>query len=310
MLEIPMFWLGRLGDLHPLACPEPGVSNTILSQMATNVSVSASETRDLQGFRREWSLEEAYMDENDVMLFEAMYQGIIHPPLRIIDPLKKNRFRAAVSAATKQGYLNGGNDSWAPDSPGVMTIRVNEANRPAIEFTSLGDEREVSFQPTNSAGWNVTQEGARWWPNGMLRDRVNLVHRPSMVDPVLPGETVTVTFNARIVAGSAELGILLVGQDMTSTQGDVVSITGATWSDYSITYTAPTDGSVVGLVPYFESTSANSLDMRVSYAQLESGSEFTSYAIGYGAPECIISGMSAVSPRYPLVTAQLTIKEL
>jgi hypothetical protein len=253
---------------------------------------------------------EAWLDPDDVVLFEAMFSGVIHPPLRIIDPLKKNRLRASVSAATKQGYLAGGADAFAPEA-GVIASLVDE-DTPYVSYTSQGDLREVSFRPTNAIAWQVTSNASRMWLNGALKQTTpTITHRPSMVDPVLPGETVTLTFVVKLVSGTCDIGVMLANAQMGSTQGPTITIpSSAAWQEVSITYTAPADGSVVGVVPYFQSTTANQMRVDVAYGQLENGDSYTGWELGYGAPECVITEMGAVSPRYPMVTCQLTIKEL
>jgi len=309
MLDIPMFWLGPLGRLLPLACPEQNVANTVEAQQATNTSVSARNTVDLQGFRRQWTMTEAWLDSDEVSMFEAMFTGIMMPPHRIIDPLRKNRFRPSVSAPRLTSLWNGSADAWYVPSGQGLALSVPNDTGPYIEYVSEGDLREVSWRPDYEIMWDSVGAGNRLYPNGALKAD-NLTAYKSRVDPVLPGETITMSFWAH-KTGTPNFNFFLATVNSVmqySLSGLAMTISSSTWQRYSLTYTAPTDGSVVGVFPIFSALGDGVLNL--GPAQLESGNVASQWETGYGAPEVVITQFATVSPRYPMTTASLTIQEL
>ncbi|GAA1940448.1 hypothetical protein [Amycolatopsis minnesotensis] len=305
MANVPVFWLGPLGRLVPLGCPESGLSNSIQMQAAVNTSVNMHNTVDLQGFRRTWTMDQAWLDENDVSALEAMFTGMIMPPLRIIDPLKTNRFRPSVAVPRVTSLWNGGLESWAL-TRGEGTVKpLPNPGHP--DFTYADEGRSVAYRPDSGVTWNPSKDGAVLYPNGPRR--ANGALRKSTVDPVLPGEVITVSFWLKTTGtGTATFGLSTVAPDLTGSFGTALTFNNTAWQRLHLTYPVPEDGSVIGLAPYF--SGANALDVQIGPGQLEAASEPSPWQAGYGAPEVVITQFDSVSPRFPLVTASLTILEL
>lgn len=307
MLDIPMYWLGPLGRMVPLACPSVGVENTLSGQFAQNNTLSARQVLDLQGFRRTWSLEEAWLDANEVSLLEAMFNGTMMPPHRIIDPLRKNRFRPSVAAPRRTTLWNGGTDSWyLPVNNGAITADRNQTHT-AITYTSPGDLRQVSWRPDSGLDWNASATNDNLYPNGGPNGSVQFKSR---IDPVLPGEHITMSFYAK-VSGTGTVTMSLVPITTALVFGTPVTtvISSASWVRPFINYTVPTNGTIVGIIPVF-TASAGMVNLQVGPGQLEVGDVASQWEMGYGAPEVAITEMGSVSPRHPMVTASLTIQEL
>jgi len=308
MLDIPMFWLGPIGQMMPLACPEPGVSNGLKLKAASSTSLSARSTVTIQGYRREWGFQEAWLDHEDMAFLEAMFSSVIKPPYRILDPLKKNRFRPSVAACRQTSVWSGGYDSWQiPVNNGIM--EVADADFPAVSYVSDGDLREVQYRPSSALVWHATNSGNMFlYPNGL--PNTDGTYKFSRTDPVLPGETITVSFAVRLsAAGQGALSLATVSPTGTVGLAGATTFTNTAWGTTSFTYTVPSDGSVVGVFPYF-TISSDTIDLFIGPGQMEEGSDVTSWEPGYGAPECYISNLNVQSPRFPLCTVDLTITEL
>lgn len=310
MLDIPMFWLGPLGQLMPLACPAQDVTNSLELVTAANTSLNGHTTVDLRGVHREWELGQAWLETNEVGFLEAMYSGAIPPPFRIIDPLMKNRARLTVAATRKTSMWPGGNDSWYVTPGKGLTTNVIDTTAPKTSFTTPGDLRVISYNPSQCVLWNPSGTGTiDMYPNGPLNsDGVTI--RDSYVDPVLPGEQVTYSFAVKLSATATltlKLGRVLADGTFNLTSG--ATYTTAAWGTISTTYTAPSDGTVVGVFPYF-TISSTSVDVTLSQGQFETGPTRTAFEPGYGAPETYISQMTRTAPRFPVTNAGLTITEL
>lgn len=304
MLDIPMFWLGPLGRMIPLACPEQGLSNSVSQQAAQNATLSMRRVLDIQGYRREWSMNQAYLDPEDVSALEAMFMGFLMPPHRFIDPLKRNRLRPSVSAPRRAPMWNGGVGSWEL-LPGSGTIIVLEdQDYETVSYVSEGDAREVSYQIDSGLSWNSGGAGSRLYPNG------GPLIRPHSVDPILPGETLTLSFWMKMTGtGTFTFSLYPVNASMVTGTPEEFEVTSSTWQQYTITYTAPVDGTVVGLYPLL-ATEDSDVSLQLGRAQLEAGDVVNRWEPGYGAPEVAITNLDTVSPRFPLITASLTITEL
>lgn len=306
MLEIPVFWLGPLGRLLPLPCPESGVSGSQNLQAARNTTVNGRNVFDTQGFRREWVLNEAYMTDEDHLMIESMYTQLIRPPFRIIDPRYKNRLRANVAAPSSTTIWWGSNGSWNLPVNSGLIAQVAGEDYPPVSYTSPGDVREVSYTPEYSLTWTVSTTGKFLYPNGPLKPTTNAYK--GRIDPILPEELVTMSFYVKKTGANFTFSVGLVDQDLSVSYTSGVTISSATWTRVTIPIDNTGDPDVLGVFPRFTSTGSGVLS--IGPGQLETGLTATDWEPGYGAPETLISSMEGASPRYGLTTAALTITEL
>ncbi|WP_158881998.1 hypothetical protein [Amycolatopsis anabasis] len=263
-------------------------------------------TEELQGFRRKWEMAQAWLDESDASVLEAMFNGTLMAPHRIIDPLRTNRFRPSVAAARRTSIWNGGVDSWYVAS-GNGVVSTQTGQYPAISWTA-DDGRTVSYRPDSGLEWNAAAAGNTLYPNGSLK--ADGKARKSRVDPILPGETLTASVWLKTTGtGQGTFLLAKVAADLTPSVATTQTFSNTAWQRLSLTYTAPSDGSVIGVFPYF-TASADTLNLHIGPGQLEEGTTPTQWQAGYGAPEVAITQLNSVSPRHPLVTMNLTIQEL
>lgn len=306
MLDIPVFWVGPLGRLMPMPVPAPGVTGSPNLQAARNSTLNARNVFDVQGYRREWVFTEAWLTREDYQMLEAMYLGLIKPPMRLIDPRFKNRIRANVSVARRSSLWWGGANTWhLPTNSGSLTD-VSNGDYPGVSYISDGDEREVEWTPDTYINWNCNAGSKRLYPNGALK--ANTDPYKSRVDPILPGESLTYSFYVKNTGTTFGFGIGLMHSDGTNDDFGYQTFNHATWTRVDLTWDYSDDPDVVGLYPYFISNGAGVLS--VGPAQLEVGTEPTAWEPGYGAPEVMVTLLDGTSPRFDFTTASMTITEL
>ena len=320
MLDLAYFWIGPLGRLTPLAVPEPGVTNTVEMVATEHTSLIASRTYDIHGWRRTWGFTEAYLEHDDLGLLEAYYLHLIEAPLRFIDPLRKNRaFPAAAAGYPQPGWYAGIDGMWAwPGVNGFITEH-HDTDAPWIIRTDPYDGRNIGYSTDKYTRWEIST-ATTTTPSLLLNGpQPDLNVEPAnirFVDPVIPGETLTYSIYLRAHDGALpqlyiwqvpEVGYML-DQDNYPPMASAVASSGD-WERVSVTITIPADASIAGIFPGIVSQN-NQGYVDIAYGQLEVGSTPTNWVMGLGCPEVAITGLNSVSPRFPLVTADLTIKEL
>lgn len=303
--EPTTYYLGPLGALMPLVTPEPELKAK--RELKVNVSESVSFARSgiVQGFRYRWEFEESYLMADDYAFLDALYTGVVRGPLRIIDPLLKNRLRLPAAAARTTWAWAGGAASWKLSAGAGVVSESSTIAPPAVEYTSV-ERQAVWYRPSTVMVWNAAGAGDRWlYPNGA--PNADFTYPARLTDPVLPGETVTLSYWAKAAAGSGTLNLATVNAAGTPSPAGSVAIGSTTWQRHEITVTAP--AGAVGVYPYFGADTADTV-LHIGHGQLETGPDATSWVPGYGAPQTQLYDLDPVSPQYPYMSAALTILEL
>ena len=300
--------LGPLGKLIPLAVPETGMDNSPVAQATSSRSVNGRLHKQLQGVRRAWSIEQSWVLPEDVATLTSFYDGGVTEPLRIIDPLLKNRARASVSYASKSSVFPGGIASWGLPANNGVALPLPSPGLPSVSYTDV-EGRTLSRTADSAIRWTPAAGGNMLYPNGLLRG--DGTTRPSRVDPVYPGETVTYSFYTRQTgAGTHTFSVVPVGAGGTPLAATSTgALSSSSWTRRSLTYTVPSDGSVVGVFPRF-SVSAATAVVDIGMGQLEAGGEATSWQGGYGAPEVDLTDLKTTVERAPYVTVSLSLTQL
>lgn len=290
-MPTPWFYLGALGRLVALPAPEPGIDNGIVKAAAQHVSLNAHTTEDVQGYRREWTLSMPFLDADDVAYLEACYLGVVAGPLRLVDPTRRNRLSTAAAATTASPTFAGGTTALRATSGAYVVDR--SVPWPDVAYDAL-DGRAVTWRADDTAAWSLSGSGVL-----TLDDDVGV--------PVLPGETVTASVYVQTDGATATLEMV-----PRTAVGDREPVAGtstgsARWTRLTATYSA-SDG-VLAVVPRV-ATDATSGTIRIAAAQVETGDTATGWTLGTGCPAVLVTDLPARSPIYPLVSAELSLREV
>lgn len=287
------FYLGPLGRMVALPCPEPGLENTLTKVAARHQSLSARTTEDIRGFRRAWTIEIPWLTQDDVGYLESCFTGVVRGPLRLLDPTRRNRLSLAASATSLAPQWTDGTRAVTATS-GVLLSVVDQMG-PDVAYTSR-DGAATVYRPDTTLLWQLTG----------TTGRVSL--DPGLGVVVVPGETVTASVHVRAPAG-ALVALALVPRTSAG-DGTPVAGTGAvadTWTRVSVTYTVP--AGVHSVVPQV-TTTATTGNVLIAAAQVEDNAEPGRWVPGTGCPHVLITELPARSPVYPLVSAALELQEV
>lgn len=301
MLSLPFYWLGPLGNLLPMACPDTGVSSSIELIGGKHQALTGRRTLDVMGYRRVWSFSEAYLDPADVSVLETFFLDAHSLPLRLIDPLIVNRARLSLSQTSNfAGYTGAHAGVWAAT---LGSVTFPTGDYPSISFTSPGDARVMTYAPNRTALWTVNGAGILS-PNGSIAASPIPAHQ---VDAARVGEQLT--FSAYIkVTGTSTVALRLYGVTTalaTGTSASSSASSSTSWTRIFVTYTVPAGS--VGVVPAFISTGNGTI--RIAGGMINEGATALPWVRGGGSALVTLDEISGVSPRHPLVSVNLALSE-
>jgi hypothetical protein len=271
------WYLGPLGDLRGLVCPDKGISIAEERSGGVHQGLSGARTLDITGHRAKYEMSLSNLDPDEFAWLEALYLGLVPGPYRLINPMKRNRLsHQASTMKTRAGALG----LSAPDGTflGRSTDWPSEVGLTgrSARFTAVVDDRFIF-----DLGRKTTVFG--------------------------PGEEIMGSFYVKSDA-SLDYEIRLTFYDLAGDAAETWfgSYTATpSWSRPSIQMAVPADrfSVVLELCPQAQGV------FNVAAPQLEAGTVLTPWGIGGGAPEVVFDQMPTVSPRYPLRTASLTLLE-
>lgn len=280
-------WLGPLGRLVKMDVPSGGFQASIVEYGAEHVPLSGRRTKDIFSRRREYQIKTDGLAPRALSWLEMIYTGAIAGPHYLLESTRKNRLRTRISTtASVPLALNavGGLD-WI----GPGTVAITPAT--ALMLPNAGVSTPA---PSKALAWTST--GA----SQTLAD--------SALTPVLPGETVC--FSAYVQAGSPGLEIVPYNAALAAqapVTGTVI-VAGSPPRRY-VTYTAPSDGSIVAVAPQLRAPAIGTFTTLAW--QLEPASEPTDWELGAGSPQVMLS--SATGQRHavgPYTDVTYDLKEV
>lgn len=272
----PATWyLGPLGDLRPLVCPEEGVERTVQRFGGVHQALSGARTMDVTGHRASWELTLPWLTPAESRFVEALHHRTVGGPFYLLDPLGTNRLpRDAAVLLPLAG-------SVVHSVGGVIRASTGPA--------------EVGV-PVTATEWSSYTAGG-------------YVRLPTV--PVLPAETVT--FSLWLKAESGSTGGRLVldhfpsgAPEHTSATTEQITITTA-WTRYAVTATVP-DGTAATR-PALVIDDTNGGTITLAAAQIESGPQATEWDLGGAAPLVLVDQVERVSPYYPRNDLAVTLLE-
>jgi hypothetical protein len=273
------WYLGPIGDLRALSCPEPDIGITVERYGGIHQGLSGARQIDITGFRQSVPLSFTYMDYDEWEWLDAMRTRLIPGPYYLINPLRKNRL-VPESCFPKVG---GGTARGSGVTQGA-TVRVNDWP------TGVG-----------AGGW------ACKWTNRSAAAWFRLArNNPAAVNP---GDVVTAS---AYIKGSTAANLRWIvdyynrnGQSGDSGYSADIPIT-TSWARYTWTVTVPAGIGALDPVLYFADSAP---DISIAAAQVEIGASATDWQLGGGSMKVVIDQMPTESPLFPLENVNVTLLE-
>lgn len=272
----PATWyLGPVGDLRPLICPETNVVRTVQRFGGVHQALSGARTMDVTGHRASWELTLPWLTPVESRFVEALHLRTVPGPFRLIDPLGTNRLPrdAAMLLPLGGAVFN--------SSGGVLRRGVGPAD--------IGP-------PVSALEWSSYTAGS-------------YLRLP--VVPVLEAETVTFSLWLKAETASATGRLALdhipagaTGHTSSATQAITIT-TG--WSRYSVTATVPAGTGTTRPALVVDDTAGGTITAAAS--QVETGSAPTEWDLGGAAPPVLVDQVERVSPNYPRNDLTATLLE-
>lgn len=276
------WYLGPLGDLRALTCPEPGISTSEVRYGGVHQALSGARTMDILGHRSEYTFEWTYMEPAEWTWLRALHTRHVPGPFRLINPMRKNRLTPQASAVTP-----------APQT----SIGVHVLN---------GTWDWVWDWPTE-AGPGARALSLPSWGTG------NAVVRFDWNKPIALFPNETVTFSAYVKAdGDTNVRLVIdffdrYGKHITSSPQQTRTVT-TEWQRVSLTHSVA-DAEIAGAAPAILTAPQGTPGIRLAAPQFESGSAATAWEQGGAAPVVLIDQLETSSPRFPLTDCTLTLLE-
>lgn len=275
----PTWYLGPVGQLQELTCPETGVQRNPVRYGGVHRAITGAATVDVTGIKYEYNLKWDHAAESEIRALEVMAERHVPGPFWLLDPLKRNRLSVE---ATRLRWLS-------LSSPGV--------------FPTGGLVKHVNDWPT-AAGLGT--QCLHWY--SQPANNHQLVFDYAKWVPVIPGEQLV---GSVYLKGSGAATVRMTwlnaqGVETGTPQATSVTATGA-WVRYATSGTVPAGAALVR----FEIArgSGSTTDLYVAAPQLEVGTSASAWQPGGGAPLVHIDQLETSSPRYPLFNVGLTLLE-
>lgn len=275
----PIWFLGPAGFLRPLVCPEINIDVTTERYGGVFQALSGARSMDVTGHRRKYSMEFKWMDQEEYAWLNALHLRQLPGPFRLLDPLQKNRLSVESSLAKWGGGMSQG----ATLTAGVMT-------------------QVWDWPSAVSPGFGLSSK----WTNrsGTATLRFDTKHKTT----VIAGESITASIYLKTNVGFTPNFVVdwwdrTVQIGSTSVLG---AVTTTSWQRFTITATVPANATRAVVALYTTNTTA---ELYVAAPQFEASASATDWEIGGAAPVVFVDQMPAVSPRFPLRNATVTLLE-
>lgn len=278
------WYLGPLGDLRPLVCPERDITISEVRYGGIHQGLSGARTMDITGHRSEYEFEFKYLDRAEFQWLEALNSRMVWGPHWLINPLKRNRLslqatRGLVSRHERAGVRLPLGSSYALDASVPSSVGLPGR---AMRFSS----------------WTEANP------------RVRFDHDKYVT--VLPDEIISASVWLGAPPGVPYAGVALRldwfdedQQPLSPTVSEVFSI--EPWVRQTLPGAAPPAGAVA--CRFSVVLASTNTTVFLAAPQVESGPVVTDFEVGGAAPEVLVDQLSTSSPVFPLRDATLTLLE-
>lgn len=275
--KVPIWYLGPLGNMRPLPCPETDLQVSQVRYGGIHQGISGSRVMDITGFRNEYTLDFKLLDQSEYQWLEAIYSQLVPGPHYLVNPLKRNLLsnQSSTMAFGSLGVTTGGSNSIVVDYPAELGMPSRSIKM--MDWTG----------PTNLM---VFDSG---------RPVPIIDNQPLIYSVYLKADAaINVTLRAYWYN---DTGSLITNTDTT------VSID-STWARYWMSYLEPPTGAV-GLLASINFGTAGA-DVYVCAPQVETGVDSpTAFDLGGGCASVIIDQLPETSPRFPLRDVSVSFLE-
>lgn len=279
------WYLGPLGNLHPLPRPGQDINDTSVRYGGTHQAISGARTMDVTGWRRELEFSFTYLEPSEAAWLQALHTRMVPGPFYLLDPRYRNRASPQASTLT------------VSHSDRALGLRVDSS----ISYAAIADfpdaveygTRALNLFSFNQYAWN---------------DRISV--DPGPRTPVLQGETITGSWHIRTPSGEQPVRLELdftdpAGVSVGSEQAETVA--GGEWSRATVTAAAP-DGAVAVILTLRLGAFRGAL--RIAAPQVEAEPAATPWEQGQGAVRVLCDQLSSASPLSPYRDVTMTLLEV
>lgn len=282
MSEPKIWYLGPLGDLRPLVCPDKGMTMTEERYGGIHQGISGARTMDVTGHRASYELSLSNLDQSEFAWVEALHTRLVPGPFRLINPLKRNRLTGAASRLVDTGGRAG---LWRPTGVPLSYSRDWPAG------LSLPGRSAVM---TGTAGQDICGFDAG---------------KPATI---LPNEDLRASIYLKSAAPmNVRLKILEYNADGQALQYWAVTANVTTsWVRHNIALTRAGNyfhADTVSAMFFLDAVTSGQLS--VAAPMVEGQLPLSPWELGGASPEVVLDQMPVTSPIYPLRSAKITLLE-
>lgn len=261
------WYLGPLGALVVIPNPTDPLDASPVLLGGVHQSLSGMITVDRLAQPRTWAMEWPYLAEDSLTYLEMVGRGLVTGPLRLIDPMRRNRLPVRVASG-------------------------GSVSRSAIDFTQTGGsaptwvpvtDPPVTVPVRGATSWQRTTAGAASLTTANAADRA----------PLVTGEQVRVSCWARgaAIQAAAAYDTWTTGNVPTRVVGTPATLATTTWTQLATTYTVA--AGQVSQSPAINVASGQAAStLQVTGWQISAASEPVTWAIGGGAPTVIAAELT------------------
>ena len=278
------WYLGPLGKLRGLVCPERGMSDTSTRYGGIHQGLTGARTMDITGHRREYEFEFVYMDKQDFAWLNALHNRMVPGPFYLIDPRYKNRL--SPQATSLRSTYNAAN----------LGLQV-----------SMGVARDLTRDFPDDILYGTHSLAAT-----SFAENQTITTDAGALTPVRDGETITGSWYARAVGEDPSQAVSLsfewfdadrASQGVSAPQEVTL---GSEWNRYSYTATVPEGVSAVVMRLTFGTYNAA---VRLAAPMIEEGGTATEWEQGKAVAMVLVDQLKTSSPLFPLTDCSLTLLE-
>ena len=282
-MDTATWYLGPVGNLRPLICPETGISMNLIRYGGVHQGLSGARTMDVTGHKYEFSFQWNYMEYTEWSWLEALHTRYFPGPFWLLNPIKSQLLsRESASLRTSTNTTHGVEATSA-----TLTTSSDWPSGIGLATQSL------SVTGAGSGGVLTFDEGLGFPAIAGETYRVNMYVK----NTVVAGTTGTNTFSINWLDKDG----VLIGTPTQVTLGQSSS-----WTNVSLS-SVPPAGAATGFVKLLINNGATYL---IAAPMVNIGSSDLPWEIGGGACLVVADQLSTSSRRFPLTDCSLTLLEV